>query len=1417
MALLGSFLNCKSTNDRAAGEVLEGFKSLLHLNSDVNRQVVYEHQGCMKKIHGVSFGSQLVVTHIRPILGFLSMKLSAKGVCQPIYLDILHSVSEHITDSAICEVFSRTLLKVLKSGTSLRNDYVTNLLNTISKFVCKVEEPSSFIMNIFSLLPTTLVKESRKALVSVIFSLKNNPNLLNGTLASQIAIIVDLESWDPRRVDEPDFEVRHAAFSALSRLCEASEQIDRNCLSAYVQVVSYSLRTASDLSLKSSASSCLGDLTRYVGKGVNHDQEILSRSFIPECLHGLHHKDEAIRLEFLSFLASLVRHCSFHSQLGKLRCLLSDDVETDFFAGAGHIQVHRRQRAFFALSRSIESNEVDVPVSVLIRFVFPIVHPYLLNFTSKTSALSDQALILFTTILKKASWSKYFFVLNGYIKQLLEEQDKDKPIIRVVVKIIDSFHFNVTDVEIPNDFTIASYSENKPEPDDYENEGKPEPDDHEDEGKLSNERNLFIIRKIVAGILPKLRKCIDGKGDQNLAHKKAEKYYSEDDDILRAPIALATVKLLKKLPPKILDQHLHGVILKLNSLILSRSYNVREVARKTMISVLQVLGTVYLPFVIREMKQIMNKGYQVHVMIYTVHVLISAMKEDLKSGDLDSCLLDIMEICKIDQFSDVTEEKSVGGIINHVAEAKAEKSIETYFFIGSFISKASLNVPVAPLMKIIEEKPQSKTIKTVSRLLDSYSSGLCSNQGIDVPTLLVFAYQTLTRYTAAVDGDDKTVQREEPQSLRPQSCLILPKAPTRIGVIVKASIKSKSFVFVEFALSLLNAILKRSKTTFTSEQLISHLDPFVQHVVHCLRLKYDRVVSNALRSIVSMLEHPLPQLKASISKIVESLFVLLADYAGMGRAGDKISVLELTQNLFKAFTRIIKDCPVEILTSKRIQILLTYMETDITDPHKQATAFSLLKAIVSKKISDEKLPPLMQHLSELSVLSHTANIRAQCRQVVIAFVANHPMGKDVEKFIEFFLAQLDYEHEDGRLSAIETLNLAFTTFVENVVDKFALVAFIRLSMGLVNESSQDCKRYMALALRNLVQFCSEKARNELCAVAKDWLNSNNDSSKFLAAKALMEFSEAVPTLLVSRVPEICKMISSMLTEEFIDESSEDTTVALFTLLSKLTAKYPAQVLQIFSAHAATFWENYRYFAMCMDSPLIQTASAEFLGQYFSASGSQQGTMKLPLEAAALGGFMFWQLKSNKIGENQSQQVIKNLVFLGKNSTDPEFYQFFAQKMKNVCKHEISHLPDQAIRRLSMFKLSAALFLSGSKDLTEELVSNMMLFFTRELNGKSDKYAEELKQLAAEVCDILKGVIGEKRYNDLLVDAQRDLTKRAGERKRQRKELAVLDPELAAQEKLRKHRARVVAQKRKIEEYKPYRKQKRLRREGSEEL
>lgn len=70
----------------------------------------------------------------------------------------------------------------------------------------------------------------------------------------------------------------------------------------------------------------------------------------------------------------------------------------------------------------------------------------------------------------------------------------------------------------------------------------------------------------------------------------------------------------------------------------------------------------------------------------------------------------------------------------------------------------------------------------------------------------------------------------------------------------------------------------------------------------------------------------------------------------------------------------------------------------------------------------------MDYLAETAITSHAQNIRTQCRQTLSIFLGAHPQGTDIEKWVNFFINQLEYEYEDGRLSALEMVYTIFENF-----------------------------------------------------------------------------------------------------------------------------------------------------------------------------------------------------------------------------------------------------------------------------------------------------------------------------------------------------------------------------------------------------
>lgn len=73
------------------------------------------------------------------------------------------------------------------------------------------------------------------------------------------------------------------------------------------------------------------------------------------------------------------------------------------------------------------------------------------------------------------------------------------------------------------------------------------------------------------------------------------------------------------------------------------------------------------------------------------------------------------------------------------------------------------------------------------------------------------------------------------------------------------------------------------------------------------------------------------------------------------------------------------------------------------------------------------------------------------------------------RYLEFYLKQLDYEEETGRLSAIEFLVSVFNSFPKNFLSQQSSLFLVTLSPYLINETSSACVKAVAAAIRVLIE------------------------------------------------------------------------------------------------------------------------------------------------------------------------------------------------------------------------------------------------------------------------------------------------------------------------------------------------------------
>ena len=194
---------------------------------------------------------------------------------------------------------------------------------------------------------------------------------------------------------------------------------------------------------------------------------------------------------------------------------------------------------------------------------------------------------------------------------------------------MDSFHFDLSSVDVTrNRFKsrekAAPVSDidmgDLPETEDVDVEMEENippveaetPDATQANAGTKNAKAEKVYRSLMHFILPGLSKLITDRVAGDESHKlTADLHVGEKEEILRAPVALAIVKLLQKMPDRIIRRQISGVFLKIGRLLKSRLLSIRQSARETLTEIMISLGPSYLPTLIKELRGVLQRGYQV--------------------------------------------------------------------------------------------------------------------------------------------------------------------------------------------------------------------------------------------------------------------------------------------------------------------------------------------------------------------------------------------------------------------------------------------------------------------------------------------------------------------------------------------------------------------------------------------------------------------------------------------------------------------------------------------------------------------------------------------------------------------------------------------------------------------------------------
>lgn len=148
-----------------------------------------------------------------------------------------------------------------------------------------------------------------------------------------------------------------------------------------------------------------------------------------------------------------------------------------------------------------------------------------------------------------------------------------------------------------------------------------------------------------------------------------------------------------------------------------------------------------------------------------------------------------------------------------------------------------------------------------------------------------------------------------------------------------------------------------------------------------------------------------------------------------------------------------------------------------------------------------------------------------------------------EKHLKQIVANISYEYQEGRLSAIETLLSTIEKLPDALLEQHAQLLFLPQVLQLVNDDAKECREAVSKCLNSLLVRCPTEVLNCFHNYAVRWCDGGG-SMQVASLQVFGMFVEATPNYVLSFAQEWVNRLKSLL-----QNTGQDWEVVYFSLIS----------------------------------------------------------------------------------------------------------------------------------------------------------------------------------------------------------------------------------------------------------------------------